>query len=304
MGSAESAETFSRIRCHTSLELLPQGLVVDVTANQHQLVLAITGPVGVVDGKPFACQMEHMASFAFVEPEDSLGSEHLLGHLVVEEVLELAQGERSITLEGHGGESLDCLMIRVITMAVVMVMAVVVVMIVPVIVPMVVVMAVAMAVIVVAVIQARIVGGGTHLVGFEQADTEQQGQGDIPFHRSQDAGIVLDVSEFLLNDLKPLFGDEITLVQQQDVAINHLGSANFRLEHDFIEVLCIDQRDDRIKAGLIPQFTAEKSHRNRQGIGQTGGFDDDVVERFRALHDPFHGLHQFVVDRAADATIA
>ena len=167
MGSAESAETFSSIRCNTSLELLPQGLVVDVTANQHQLVLAITGPVGVVDGKPFACQMEHVASFAFVEPEDSLGSEHLLGHLVVEEVLELAQGERSITLEGHGGESLDRLMIRVITMAVVMVMAVVVVMIVVMTVPMVVpvVMAViVVAVIVVAVIQARIVGGGTHLV--------------------------------------------------------------------------------------------------------------------------------------------
>ena len=158
MGSAESAETFSSIRCNTSLELLPQGLVVDVTANQHQLVLAITGPVGVVDGKSFACQMEHVASFAFVEPEDSLGSEHLLGHLVVEEVLELAQGERSITLEGHGGESLDRLMIRVITMAVVMVM------IVPMVVPVFVVMAVAMTVLVVAVIQARIVGGGTHLV--------------------------------------------------------------------------------------------------------------------------------------------
>ena len=99
MGSAESAETFSSIRCNTSLELLPQGLVVDVTANQHQLVLAIAGPIGVVDGKSFACQMEHVASFAFVEPEDSLGSEHLLGHLVVEEVLELAQCEGSITLE-------------------------------------------------------------------------------------------------------------------------------------------------------------------------------------------------------------
>ena len=120
MGSAESAETFSSIRCNTSLELLPQGLVVDVTANQHQLVLAITGPVGVVDGKAFACQMEHMAAFAFVEPEDSLGPEHLLGHLVVEEVLELAQCEGPITLERKGGESLDVLMVTVL-MAVVMV---------------------------------------------------------------------------------------------------------------------------------------------------------------------------------------
>ena len=91
MGSAESAETFSSIRCHTSLELLPQGVVVDVTANQHQLILAISGPVGVVDGKAFACQMEHVAAFAFVEPQHSLGTEHLLRHLVVQEVLELAQ---------------------------------------------------------------------------------------------------------------------------------------------------------------------------------------------------------------------
>ena len=105
---------------HTGLELFPQGGVVDVAADQHQLILAITGPVGVVDGKAFARQMEHMAAFAFVEPQDSLGPEHLLGHLVVEEVLELAQGEGAITLEGHGGKSLDVLMVTVVV-AVVMV---------------------------------------------------------------------------------------------------------------------------------------------------------------------------------------
>ena len=55
--------------------MLPQFVVVDIAADQHQLIFAITGPVGVVDGKAFACQMEHMAAFAFVEPEDSLGPE-------------------------------------------------------------------------------------------------------------------------------------------------------------------------------------------------------------------------------------
>ena len=83
------AGSFDSMR-HTGLELFPQFVVVDVAADQHQLILAITGPVGVVDRKAFARQMEHMAAFAFVEPEDSLGPEHLLGHLVVEEVLELA----------------------------------------------------------------------------------------------------------------------------------------------------------------------------------------------------------------------
>ena len=178
------AVSFDSMR-HTGLELFPQGGVVDVAADQHQLILAITGPVGVVDGKAFARQMEHMAAFAFVEPQDSFGPEHLLGHLVVEEVLELAQREGAITLEGHGGKSLDVLMVTVVV-AVVMVSVV---MTVPmavgmtVIVPMAVIVfmtvivvmaAVAMVVVAVAVIQARIVGRRTHLVGFEQSDTEQQ----------------------------------------------------------------------------------------------------------------------------------
>ena len=115
-----------------------------------------------------------MAQFTFVEPEDPLGSEHLLGHLVVQEVLELAQGEGAITLEGHGGESLDVLMVTVVV-AVVMVSVVMTVpmaVIMTVIVPMVM-TAVAMVVVAVVVIQARILSGGTHLVGFEQSDAEQ-----------------------------------------------------------------------------------------------------------------------------------
>ena len=162
------------------MELLSDCVVVDVAADQNQLILAIAGPVGVIERKSITRQMEHMAVFAFLEPEDSLCSEHLFGHLVVQEVLELAQRERAITLEGRGGKSLDVLMVTVVV-AVVMVSVV---MTVPmavgmtVIVPMAVVMlmvmaAVAMVVVAVAVIQARIVGRGTHLVGFEHSDTEQ-----------------------------------------------------------------------------------------------------------------------------------
>ena len=163
--------------------------MVDVAADQHQLIFALTDPVGVVDGKAFACQMEHMAAFAFVEPQDSLGPKHLLGHLVVEEVLKLAQCEGSITLERQGGESLDVLMVTVL-MAVVMVsvvmtvpmavvvtvlmpmaVAVVVVLVLMAVVMMSVVMTVPMAVAVTVVMpmavivpMARIVGGRTHLV--------------------------------------------------------------------------------------------------------------------------------------------
>ena len=172
------------------MELLSDCVVVDVAADQHQLILAIAGPVGVIERKSIARQMEHMAVFTFVEPEDSLCPEHLFRHLFVQEVLELAQGERAITLEGHGGESLDVLMVAVAVVMVAMVMTVPMAVVMTVIVPMVVIVsmavivfmtvivvmvAVAMVVVAVAVIQARIVGRGTHLVGFEQSDTEQQG---------------------------------------------------------------------------------------------------------------------------------
>ena len=73
--------------------------MVDVAADQNQLILAIAGPVGVIERKSITRQMEHMAVFAFVEPQDSFGPEHLFGHLVVQEVLELAQGEGAITLK-------------------------------------------------------------------------------------------------------------------------------------------------------------------------------------------------------------
>ena len=160
------AGSFDSMR-HTGLELFPQGAVVDVAADQHQLILAITGPVGVVDGKTFARQVEHMAAFAFVEPQDSFGSKHFLGHLVVEEVLELAQGEGAITLEGHGSESLDVLMVAVVVAVVMvaMVMTVPMAVVMTVIVPMVVIVfmtvivvmvAVAMVVVAVAVILSLI----------------------------------------------------------------------------------------------------------------------------------------------------
>ena len=159
---------------HTGLELFPQFVVVDVAADQHQLIFAITGPVGVVDGKAFARQVEHMAAFAFVEPQNSFGSKHFLGHLVVEEVLELAQGEGAITLEGHGCKSLDVLMVAVVVAVVMvaMVMPVPMGVVVPVLMPMaVVIVLVLMAVVMVSVFMtvpmAATVVGGTHLVGFE-----------------------------------------------------------------------------------------------------------------------------------------
>lgn len=65
--------------------------MVEALADQHQLVLGGSGPVAVVDREALAGQVEDVAPFALVEPENPLGAEHPRWHLVIQEVLELAQ---------------------------------------------------------------------------------------------------------------------------------------------------------------------------------------------------------------------
>jgi len=73
--------------------------VIEIAADDHQLILAGADPVAVIDREAFACQVEDMAPLALVEPENALGAEDGRRQLVVEEILEFAQGKRPITSE-------------------------------------------------------------------------------------------------------------------------------------------------------------------------------------------------------------
>ncbi len=102
-----SAEALTGILGHAGLQLFAQQGVIEIATDQDQLVLALAGPVAVIDGEAFASQVEDVAAIAFVEPENPLGAEHRRRQLIVEEVLELAQGEGAIAAEGEGGVTLD-----------------------------------------------------------------------------------------------------------------------------------------------------------------------------------------------------
>ena len=84
------AESFASILGHTGLKLLAQTVVVEIAADDHQLVLARSRPVAVINGEAFARKVKHMSPLAFVEPEDPLGTEHRGGELIVEEILKFA----------------------------------------------------------------------------------------------------------------------------------------------------------------------------------------------------------------------
>ena len=95
-----------------------------------------------------------------------------------------------------------------------------------------------------------------NLVGFEQANAQQQGQGDITFDRMQETSIGFDLAEHPFQLFEPFRGNQITFVQHQDVAVEHLSPAYFGIEDLFAKVLGIDHGDDRIQARFIAQITA------------------------------------------------
>ena len=157
------------------------------------------------------------------------------------------------------------------------------------------------AVIVVAVLMVLL---GHHLVALEQAHAQQQRQGHLPFHRPQDAGLGLDRQQLHFHRRQPLLIDKIAFVEQDHVAVNHLGARHLALQDRGAEVLGIHQGDDRIEAGEIAQVAAQEGHRHRQRIGQAGGLDHQVVDLLGPLQNAINGLQQLAVDRAADAAVA
>ena len=50
----DSAEPFAGVLCYAGLKLASQGVVIELASNQHQLVLALSGPVAVINGEALA----------------------------------------------------------------------------------------------------------------------------------------------------------------------------------------------------------------------------------------------------------
>ena len=145
--------------------------------------------------------------------------------------------------------------------------------------------------------------GRNNLVRFEQTDAQQQRQGNIAFDRMKNAGIVLHSPKGLLKILQTLFWHKVAFVQEQDVAVDHLGSSHLGVEHVVVKIFSVDQSDDRIEPCGVPQLASQERHGNRQRVCQAGGFHHDVIHGAGSVQDPLHCAQQLVIDGAADAAI-
>ena len=181
----------------------------------------------------------------------------------------------------------------VVVVAVVMVMAMIVI----------VVTAVPMVVVAVAVVEGGVIGGADHLVALKQSDAEEEWQGHIALFRAQDARVFFDLPQGLFDPLQPLLIDKIRFVEQQNVAIHHLGAAHFAVQQLRAKVFGIDQGDDRIQAGLIAQLTAQEGHGHGQWVCQSCGLHHEVINGIRTSQDSVDRFEQLSVDGAADAAV-
>lgn len=96
----------------------------------------------------------------------------------------------------------------------------------------------------------------------------------------------------------------IGFVEQQDVAVHHLGAGDRILQKGGAELPGVDQGDDQIEPQPLAQVAGHEGERHRQGVGETGGLHHDQIQGIRSLQHPMHRLLKFTVDRAADAPVA
>ena len=123
------------------------------------------------------------------------------------------------------------------------------------------VLAVAVRVVAIAVVLLR-----HDLVALKQAHAQQQGKGDLPLHRPEDARIGLDLPQLRFQGAEPLFGHQVALVEQQHVAVHDLGPGYLALQQVIAEVLRIHQGDDRVEAGRVAQVAAQEGHGHWQRV--------------------------------------
>ena len=110
-----------------------------------------------------------------------------------------------------------------------------------------------------------------------------------------DAG--LDFGEFGL-------GDEVGLVQHDDVGEGDLVLGFRRILQAVAQPFGVGDGDDRIEPGvLLHVLVDEEGLRHRGRIGQARGLDDDGVELALALHQAVEDADEVAAHGAADAAI-
>ena len=116
--------------------------------------------------------------------------------------------------------------------------------------------------------------------------------------------IGIDTANAGLDLGKLRLGDQVGLVEHDDVGKRDLVFRFGGVLETVAQPLCIGHRHDSVEAGvLLHVFVDEEGLRHGSRIGQSRRLDDNGVELALALHQPVQDAHEVAAHGAADAAI-
>jgi hypothetical protein len=98
--------------------------------------------------------------------------------------------------------------------------------------------------------------------------------------------------------------DEVGFVEQEEIGHRDLLARGFGFLHLLLDLLGIDHGDDRVDAHeLLKLRDVQEGLRDRAGIGDAGGLDEQVIEAAR-LMSCLHAFDEILAHGAAEAAVA
>ncbi len=138
----------------------------------------------------------------------------------------------------------------------------------------------------------------------EAADVEHAVKGDIAVAGHVDRRNGVNPADPRLERIQLLRGDEIGLVQQDDVGKRYLLHGLVIGVEVGGDVLCVDHRDDGVEAEVAAHLVVgEKGLRHGCRVRQSGRLDQDPVEPVPALEQAAQDADEVPAHGAANATV-
>ena len=138
----------------------------------------------------------------------------------------------------------------------------------------------------------------------EAADAEHLVERDIGIARAEDFRGGVHLLDACLDLPEVLFGNEVGLVEQDDVGEADLLAHFARVVEVEDDMLRIDDSDDAVEdEGFFHLGVGEEGLRDGAGIGQAGGLDQHEVELVAALAQLGEDADEVAAHAAADAAV-
>ena len=113
----------------------------------------------------------------------------------------------------------------------------------------------------------------------------------------------IDFSDSRFETIQLVGGDKIGLVEDDHICGGDL-SARFRAIIELlVEMLCIDNRDDRVEPKVLGQFGSFEGVDHRVGISKARRFDQHIIEAFLLAEQIAQTADQITSDATAETAV-